>query len=40
MYIEHYLPFRLIKEMGVLLTDCFDEKIANRLKVFEAKRIQ
>ena len=40
MYIEHYLPFRVMKEIGVLLQECFDEKINARLKLFEAKRIQ
>ena len=29
-----------MKEIGLLLSECFDEKIAHRLKVFEAKRIQ
>ena len=40
MYIENYLPFRTMKEIGTLLQECFDEKIANRIKIFEAKRIQ
>ena len=40
MYIEHYLPFRTIKEVGYMLHNSFDEKIANKVKVFEAKRIQ
>ena len=40
MYIEHYLPFRTIKEVGYMLTSSFDEKISQNVKFFEAKRIQ
>ena len=39
MYIENYLPFRTIKEIGTLLAECFDDKIASNVKLFEAKRI-
>ena len=39
MYIEHYLPFRTIKEIGYMLHNSFEEKIANKVKIFESKRI-
>lgn len=39
MYIEHYLPFRTIKEIGYMLESSFDEKISQNVKFFEAKRI-
>ena len=39
IYIENYLPFRTMKEIGTLLTECFDDKIASKIKLFEAKRI-
>lgn len=39
MYIEHYLPFRTIKEIGYMLNNSFDEKIANKVKIFESKRV-
>lgn len=39
LYIENYLPFRTMKEIGTLLSSCFDEKTASKVKMFEAKRI-
>ena len=29
-----------MKEIGTLLADCFDDQIATKIKLFEAKRIQ
>lgn len=40
IYIENYLPFRTMKEIGTLLTSCFDDKISAKIRIFEAKRIQ
>ena len=40
MYIEHYLPFRTIKEVSYMLHNSFDQNISNKVRVFEAKRIQ
>lgn len=40
IYIENYLPFRTMKEIGTLLTECFDERIGSKIKHFEARRIQ
>ena len=40
IYIENYLPFRTMKEIGTLLTECFDDRIGSKIKHFEAKRIQ
>ena len=40
IYIENYLPFRTMKEIGTLLSDCFDDQISTKIKLFEAKRIQ
>ena len=40
IYIENYLPFRIMKEIGTLLKECFDDKIATQIKLFESRRIQ
>ena len=29
-----------MKEIGTLLGECFDEKLASKIKMFEARRIQ
>ena len=40
-YIENYLPFRTVKELTALLSDCqFDAKTHTRIKAFEARRIK
>ena len=40
-YIENYLPFRTVKELTALLSDCqFEPKMATRIKAFEARRIK
>ena len=40
-YIENYLPFRTVKELTALLSDCqFDSKTLTRIKAFEARRIK
>ena len=40
LYIENYLPFRTIKEMVFLMSECFDFKTMTKIKAFEARRIK
>jgi hypothetical protein len=39
-YIENYLPFKTLKELTLLLDSCFDHKVTEKIKVFEANRIK